>query len=306
METTPNSDNSGAAPAEQLRVGVVGAGPWARLVHAPMFAYHPGTRLVGVWARRPEAAADVASSHDARAFASFDEMIDEADPVALAVPHDVQAEMGVTAARAGKPLLLEKPVALDLDAAQRLVDAVDEAGVLTQVLLTWRYAPAVRAFFDEVASIESPLVGGRGQFLGGGSLAGPFATPWRLEHGPLPDLGPHVVDALDAALGHVTGVRAHGDPQRWVGLLLEHETGVVSEVSMTASSPLLPVRAGIEVYTEAGVVEVDTATAVGPDAITNVVDEFVATAQGTPHPLDVHHGLHLQTVLEAARRDLTS
>ena len=291
----------------ELQVGLVGAGPWARMVHAPMLAHHPGTRLAGVWARRPEAAAEVAEANGSRACASVDELLDGCDAVAFAVPPDVQAELAVKAARAGKTLLLEKPVALSLDAARGLADAVDEAGVGSQVLLTWRYAAAVRQFLADVASASAgpgPPVGGRGHFLGGGSLAGPFATPWRLEHGPLLDLGPHIIDLLDAALGRVVGVRAHGDPRRWVGLLLEHESGAVSEASLTAHTPIVPHRSGVEVYTEAGAVEVDTAAAVGPEAVTTVVDELLLTAAGTPHPLDVHRGLHLQQVIHDALRDL--
>jgi len=290
------------AGAEPLRVGLVGAGPWARFVHAPMLARHPRTALAGVWARRPEAAAELAAEHGSAAAASFDELLGSCDAVAFAVPPDVQAEMGVVAARAGKALLLEKPIALDVDAATRLADAVGEAGVGSQIVLTWRYTEAVRGFLAAVAEAEP--IGGRGHFLAGAALGGPFATPWRAEQGPLMDLGPHLLDTLDAALGPVVGLRAHGDRSRWVGLLLEHESGLVSEASLTARSGVAPSRAGVEVHTEAGVIEVDAAAAAGPDAFVTVVDELVATAAGTPHPLDATRGLHLQRLLAAAAADL--
>jgi len=292
-------------PNGPLRVGVVGAGPQARLVHAPGFAHDPRTTLAGIWARRPEAAHELASAHGTVACESYDELLDGSDAVAFAVPPDVQAELAVIAARAGKALLLEKPIALDLDAAQRLADAVDDARVGSQVVLSWRYADAVRAFLAAVASCEP--IGGRGHFVSGSALGGPFATPWRLEQGPLLDLGPHVIDTLDAALGPVVGVRAHGDRHRWVGLLLDHESGLTSEVSLAARSNVDPARAGAEVYTEEGVIEVDAAAAVGPDdMVATLVGELVDTARGVPHPLDVHRGLHLQRVLNDAARDLAS
>lgn len=290
--------------AAPLRVGVVGAGPWAQMVHAPMVARHPHTTLAGVWARRPDAAAALAAAHDSTAAATFAELLDRCDAVAFAVPPDVQAEMAIVAARAGKTLLLEKPIALDLDAAERLADAVGHAGVGSQVVLSWRYSEAVRAFLAEVAA-SSPI-GGRGHFLSGAALGGPFATPWRHEHGPLLDLGPHLIDTLDAALGPVVGVRAHGDPQRWVGLLFDHASGVVSEASLSARSGADPGQAGVEVHTEAGVIEVDATAAVGPAAMVAVVDELVATAGGTPHALDVHRGLHLHRILAAAVADLAA
>ncbi|GIH71083.1 hypothetical protein [Sphaerimonospora thailandensis] len=47
---------------EPVPVGLVGAGPWAGTVHAPMLAAGPYTRLAGVWARRPQAAVELAGS----------------------------------------------------------------------------------------------------------------------------------------------------------------------------------------------------------------------------------------------------
>ena len=288
--------------AGPLRVGVVGAGPWARLFHAPMVAAHPDTELTAVWARRPDAAAEVAGPHGAAVHGSFDRFLDEVEAVVFAVPPDVQAELAGRAARAGKPLLLEKPLALDLVAAERLAEVVEETGVPTQMVLTWRYAPAVRALLEAVAGTRP--IGARGWFLTGGMLGGPFATPWRLEQGPLLDIGPHVLDLLEAALGRVVGIRAHGDAHRWVGLQLDHESGTTSEASLTAYSRLEPARAGVEVYTADGVLEVATA-GVSASATTTLVGEFVATARsGRSHGLDVRHGLHLQRLLATASEDL--
>jgi predicted dehydrogenase len=288
-----------------VAVGLVGAGPWARMVHAPLLANHPRTTLAGVWARRPEAAADVASSHGATAYERYDEMLDHCDAVAFAVPPDVQAEHAATAARAGKTLLLEKPIGLDLAQAQGLVDAVAAAGVRSMLFLTWRYAAATRAFLAGVAAADPPPIGGRGTFLSGGLLAGPFTTPWRLRHGALLDVGPHIVDLLDAALGPVVGLRAHGDPRRWVGLLLEHGTGVVSEVSLSSYTAVVPPRTGVEIYTAAGPHDLDTAGAYTPDTAATIAAELATTAAGTPHPLDVHRGLHLQRLIDRAAADLT-
>ncbi len=218
------------------------------------------------------------------------------------MPPDVQAHLAARAATAGKAVLLEKPIALDLDGARRLTEAIDAAGVGSQIVLTWRYAAAVRSFLAEVAAVEP--VGGRAHFFSGAGLGGPFATPWRLDGGMLLDLGPHVIDALDAALGPVVGVRAHGDLGRWVGLLLEHESGACSEVSITNRSNVEPPRSGIEILTEDAALEVDTATVFNGHTLKTIVGDFTATARGVAHPLDVHHGLHLQQVLADAAADL--
>lgn len=286
-----------------VAVGLVGAGPWARMVHAPLLAGHPRTTLAGIWARRPDAATELAAAHGAPAFERYDEMLEHCDAVAFAVPPDVQATHAATAARAGKALLLEKPIGLDLAQAQQLVDAVDAGGVPSMLFLTWRYTAATRAFLAEVAAADPPPIGGRGTFLSGGLLAGPFTT-WRLEHGALLDVGPHIVDLLDAALGPVVGIRAHGDPHRWVGLLLEHENGLASEISLSSYTGVVPARNGIEVYTRAGALDLDVADPFTPDTAATIGNDFAATAAGTPHPLDVHRGLYLQRFIEQATNSL--
>lgn len=285
-----------------IRVGLVGAGPWAKLFHAPMLSASPEMELVGVWARRPEAADEIATSHHARGFESFDEMLDHVDALSFAVPPDVQAEMAGTAALAGKALLLEKPIALDLGRAQELADIVNESKAPSQMVLTWRYADSVRDFIEACRQTE-PL-GGRGHFLTGGLLGGMFATPWRFEMGPLFDLGPHVLDLLDAAIGPINEVSARGDLHRWIGIQLVHETGAVSEASITAYSPVEPARAGVEVYATDGVHEVDTAGLAG-DAITRIASEFATTVRsGRPHQLDTNHGLMLQKLIASAAQGL--
>ena len=120
------------------RVGVVGAGPWASMVHAPVLAAGPETTLARLWARRPEAAAELAGRHGAPAFDRYEDLLDACDAVAFAVPPGVQAAMAVQAAAAGKALLLEKPIADDLAGAERLADAVGTAGVPSLVVLSYR------------------------------------------------------------------------------------------------------------------------------------------------------------------------
>lgn len=288
--------------SEPVAVGLVGAGPWAGMVHAPALAAGPDTRLAGVWARRPEASAELAAEHGAPSFADIEELFDSCEAVAFSVPPDVQAELAMRAAQAGKAVLLEKPLAMDLEGARRLADAIGEAGVASQMVFTMRYTGAARAFLQQVRGLDA--FGGYGSFVSSVLSGGPFATPWRLERGALLDLGPHIVDLLDAALGRVVGVRAHGDPLRWVGLMLDHEGGAVSEaaVSMAGAGDLPPAR--IEVYGRHGHALLDWST-VGDDAFATMVAEFASTVRsGGGHPLDAQHGLRIQEILASANAQL--
>jgi predicted dehydrogenase len=274
------------------------------MVHAPVLAHSPHTTLTAVWARRPEAAAETAERNKAAVAASYADLLDQCDAVAFCVPPNVQAEMAITAARAGKALLLEKPIALELDAAEKLVAAVDEAGVGTVVLLSWRYAQGTTDFIAAAKAL-GPLLGGRGMMVSGALLGdSPFATPWRLERGPLLDLGPHVVDLIDAAMGPVVSVKASGDLLGWVSLLLEHEGGATSSVDMCATAGVASVS-GVEVYAEKGSASLNCATVADAASMANVPAALAAAAAGNPtNAPDVHRGLHLQRILSEAEAQL--
>ncbi|MFI6326365.1 Gfo/Idh/MocA family protein [Nonomuraea sp. NPDC050556] len=281
---------------EPVSVGLVGAGPWAAMAHAPMLQNSPHTRLAGVWARRPEAAAELG----APVYERIEDLFDACEAVAFCVPPAVQADLAVKAARAGKALLLEKPLADSLDGARRLADAIGEAGVASQMFLTMRYAEPARTFLAQCQDIE-PFAG-RAASLGGGWTEGPFATPWRLERGALLDVGPHVIDLLDAALGRIVGVRANGDPLGWTGLLLDHEGGAVSQAAICMQTTGAVRSQSFEVYGRRGSAELGS---FDEDPLDVIAAEFADTVRrGGGHLLDAAHGLHLQEILASAEAQL--
>ena len=77
-------------------VGLIGAGPWARAMHARILAAGPETRLTAVWARRTEAAHEIAGTYGAATAGSPEELFDRCEAVAFAVPPAVQAELAGT------------------------------------------------------------------------------------------------------------------------------------------------------------------------------------------------------------------
>ncbi|MGW0909595.1 Gfo/Idh/MocA family protein [Streptomyces sp. NPDC002853] len=283
-----------------VRVGLVGAGPWARAMHARMLAAGPETTLAAVWARRPEAAAEVGAAYGAPAAASFEELLDMCEAVAFAVPPAVQAALAPRAAAAGRALLLEKPLGADLEAARAVADAVAEHQVISQLVLTKRYHPATRAFLAEAASRD--VTGARSCYLHGAFLEGDFATAWRLEHGALLDLGPHLLDLLDTAVAPIFSVRATGDPTRWIELTCEHENGAVSQASLSGSVKLPRARTRVELFGPGEELVYDTADIDHEECWPILRREFataVRTGQGTG--IDAAHGLHIQRLLDSAR-----
>ncbi|MFI6507854.1 Gfo/Idh/MocA family protein [Streptosporangium sp. NPDC050855] len=303
--TAPSPGPAAGAPAvpawsgPPVEVGLIGAGPWARTMHARMLAAGPQTRLAAVWARRPAAAREVAEPYGAAVAGTPQELFERCEAVAFAVPPAVQAELAVRAARAGRALLLDKPLGPDLASARAVADAVASAGVVSQMVLTKRYHPATREFLRRAAGLE--VTGARSCYLHGAFLGGESATGWRLERGALLDLGPHLLDLLDAAVGPVTAVRATGDPRRWVELTCEHGNGAVSQASLSGTVPLPGARTRIELFGPAGELVFDTAGIDHEECWPVLRAEFAAAVRsGRAGELDAARGLRLQELIEAA------
>jgi len=285
--------------AGPVAVGLVGAGPWAATMHGPVLAAGPETRLTAVWARRPEAATALARRLGTHPAGSYGDLLDRCEAVAFAVPPDVQAELAPRAARAGKALLLDKPIALDLRSARALADAVAESGVVTQLVLTKRYHPRTRAFLTAAATFGA--TGARACYLHGAFLGGAMATGWRLARGALYDLGPHLLDLADAALGPVEELRATGDSRRWMELTCVHRGGAVSQLSLSGAVGLASSRAGIELYGPAGELGLDFGTVDHAECWPVLRAEFAAAVRsGVASGLDVRRGLMLQELLDRA------
>jgi predicted dehydrogenase len=288
-----------------LAVGLVGAGTWAARMHAPTLAAGPETRLTAVWARRTGAAEALVAGlpPGVRVAADLDDLFDRCEAVAFAVPPDVQARLATRAAEAGKAVLLEKPIALDLPAAEALAGAVEKAGVVSQVVFTKRYHPRTRAFLAEAAGLA--VTGARSCYLHGGFLAGPFAAGWRLTHGALFDLGPHVLDLLDAAAGPIARVEAAGDPARWVELTCTHESGATSQASLSGSVEVSRTVTELDLYGMNGFLHFDTLDMDHAVCWPVIRREFAAAVHsGAGHPLDVRRGLAIQRLLDVAARRL--
>jgi myo-inositol 2-dehydrogenase/D-chiro-inositol 1-dehydrogenase len=126
-----------------IQVGLIGAGRIGQ-VHARTIAYRVGrARLAAVADPMPGAAQQVASAFGVAQAASADDML--ADPsieaVLICTPTDTHATLIEAAARAGKHIFCEKPVALDLAATDRALAAVERVGVKLQVGFNRRFDP---------------------------------------------------------------------------------------------------------------------------------------------------------------------
>ncbi len=295
-----------------MRFGLVGTGPWAEKAHGPGLVATEGVELVGVWGRAPEKAAALAGRLGTTAYDDYDALMADVDAVAFAVPPDVQAELALQAARAGKHLLLDKPVALSVDAARELRDAAASAGVASVVFFTDRFVATSREWFEQVQTTPGWRGGWLRWFSSLQEPGNPFGgSPWRHEQGALWDTGPHALSTLGAALGPIASLTAVGGDGDLVTISLRHESGALSTVALTQFAP--PAAAGFEaaVWGEQGIFPMparpgDRALS---ELLTIAAEELVRSAEsGAAHDLDLEFGTrNVELLAEAqAQIDATS
>jgi predicted dehydrogenase len=289
-----------------MRFGVLGTGFWAQHVHAASVAEHEDAELVGVWGRDVAKAKAVGAEFDVAGHGDLDALLAEVDAVSIALPPAVQVDLAIRAAEAGKHLLLEKPIALDLTDADRLVDAVRANGVASIVFFTFRFQQATATWLEQAG--RSRLAGGQGSWLG--SRAGsPFAaSPWRDEFGALWDIGPHALSLFLPTLGPVTAVQAGSGLGDTVHLVLHHQSGAASSVAL--SHTVSEMSSGIEFFVHGDAGRITLLPEAGPAAkaahAVAVSDLTAAAVAGGRHPCDVEFGRETVAVLAAAQRALAS
>lgn len=282
------------------RVGLVGTGGWAQRIHGVSAVAHPDVDLVAVWGRDRAKSAAVADDLGAMVAGTFDELLDVVDVLTFAVPPHVQAPLAVRAAHKGVRQLLEKPLALDAGTGRELVEAV--ADTPSAVFLTRLWEPRTAAWLDGLAA-QADWSSGRACFVNALSDAFLGASPWRVEHGALWDVGPHALSVLERVLGEVTDVRAAAGPRDLVHLQVRHATGAVSSAELSLMAAPAAARTEVVFRGDCGLsgpmpeLGLENLLAAHSAALSALVE-------GRTDTPDAAYGLHLTEVLEQAADDL--
>jgi predicted dehydrogenase len=145
---------------KDLGVGIIGTG-WVSGEYIKAFKANPHTEVRALVSRdrdRAHAKAEELALPNCRGYDRIEEML--AAPgihiVAICTPHHLHVEQGIAAANAGKHLVIEKPVALDIESLRRLRAAVDRARVKTIVSFVLRWNP----MFQTIRSLLAEGVAG--------------------------------------------------------------------------------------------------------------------------------------------------
>jgi myo-inositol 2-dehydrogenase/D-chiro-inositol 1-dehydrogenase len=236
------------------RVGLIGAGNVAQR-HARVLSGFPDVVLAGVTDVLPEAAGRLADTHGTRAFADVDELLgSDLDAVYVCVPPFAHGPVEEAVLGAGLPLFVEKPLAADLETAEKIAAMVD--GAPTAVGHHWRYLAVVERARDVLDGRPVRLVSGA--WL---DKVPPVAWWSRRDRsgGPVVEQAAHVLDLARLLAGEVTRVCAQGDgsPPPGEGSDVDSATAATLRFASGAVGTLATAcvlgwkhRAGLEIYAD--------------------------------------------------------
>ena len=140
-----------------LRVGVVGTGSLG-FHHARILRELPDLDMRGVYEARAQRAQEVSRELEVEAHPSLEALLDIVDAVVVAVPTVDHQAVAVAALERGIHVLIEKPLAPDLEAADQILAAAQGTGAVVQVGHVERFNPAIlaaEAYLDQPLFIES-------------------------------------------------------------------------------------------------------------------------------------------------------
>jgi predicted dehydrogenase len=217
-----------------LGFGVIGCGMIANF-HAKAIAGVRGAKLIGGYDAVPAAAEKWAAANGCKAYRSLDDMLaDEAvQAVTIGTPSGAHLEPAVAAARAGKHVIVEKPLEITLRRCDKIIEECEKAGVTLSTIFPSRFHDSSRALKKAVEQNRF------GKLTLGDAIvkwyrtqayydSGAWRGTWELDGGgALMNQAIHSVDLLAWLMGPVAEVRA-------ITGLLAHERIAVEDAAVAA------------------------------------------------------------------------
>lgn len=231
---------------DALRIVLIGAGLIGK-EHAKLIRDHPHTELAAIADVSPDGKA-LAAELGISCYTDYERMLDEIRPdgAVVALPNRMHVDAGLACVRRGIPMLMEKPVADTVQAAMRLVEASESAGVPVLIGHHRRHSPDIRAAQRAVADGDlGQIVAVNGMWL----VNKPddyFAADWRRRAGGGPLLINliHDIDCLRFVCGEIESVQAitsssvrEFEVEDTAGVVMRFESGAVGTFLISDAIP---------------------------------------------------------------------
>ncbi|HEY6359797.1 MAG TPA: Gfo/Idh/MocA family oxidoreductase [Vicinamibacterales bacterium] len=234
---------------EPVRVGCLGMGWWSDVL-ADAVTRSGALRIVACYTRSDQKREAFAAKYGCRPAASYEAMLEAPDVEAVinTTPNNAHLETTRAAARAGKHVFLDKPIANTVADARALTEACRAAGVVLALgyqrrregHFRWIRAQIDGGVFGTLVNAEANISRDR--------LGKIDVTSWRYTAAGMPggvmlQIGIHYTDVLEYLMGPITAVSGRlaqlvlpGDNPDVASLVLEHESGALSTLNASYAS----------------------------------------------------------------------
>lgn len=234
-----------------MRFAIVGAGVIGTL-HARLFEQLEGSELAAVIDSEPKRARELAGTHRVEGTDDLDGILrrPDIDAISVCVPSGLHAEIAVAALEAGKHTIIEKPIDVTLEAADRIIAAERASGRRVTVISQRRFQPAFAFLHEDIRAgrlgiltsgiAESPFWRTQEYYDSGG-----WRGTWKLDGGgALMNQGIHALDLLVWMLGEpveataFTATLAHEriEVEDTLGATVRFANGAIGTVTATTAS----------------------------------------------------------------------
>jgi predicted dehydrogenase len=292
-----------------MKVACLGMGWWSDVL-ADAIQRSGKLTIAACYTRSEEKRQKFAAKYRCRAARSYEEILDDRSIVAIinTTPNSVHRETTIAAARAGKHVFLDKPIANTIADARALTEACRRAKVVLALGYQrrreshFRWVKQHLAEFGRLVNAEANISRDR---LGKIDLSSWRYTAEGMPGGVMLQIGIHYTDVLEYLLGPVKSVRGElvrlvlpGDNPDVASLILEHENGALSTLNASYASAseyyLLNVYGkeatafydlhnGLRVLRRGGS-KADSVPCATNDTIVEELEEFVRAVQGEAEP----------------------
>jgi len=219
-----------------LRIGIIGAGAVARSVHLPGLRLCPQVEIAAGCDSDLAAARTLGTP---RVFERVEDLLatGDVDAVVVATPNHLHPEIAGAALEAGKHVLCEKPLALNLSDARGMARAAEASGLVHMTAFTYRFTPALQYLRRLVDAGElGTLRTVRAAYLMATSkhLLGWRSTRRLAGSGVLADIGSHLIHMVQFLAGDILALTAsrrrfredpESDVEDWISFLAEFTGG---------------------------------------------------------------------------------
>lgn len=187
---------------KKVKIGIIGMGAIGS-VHADAYQHVENAEIVALCDLLPDRLAEKAAKYNvAKTYTDYKKLLKdpEIEAVSVCVPNDMHAPIAIDAFKAGKHVMLEKPMTLNAEWGRKILKARDKSGKQLQMGMVWRQTPEAIVVRDEIEAghlgeiyqIRIKLIRRRG--IPG--LGGWFTTKAKSGGGALIDIAVHFLDLI--------------------------------------------------------------------------------------------------------------